>query len=115
MTKIFLGFNCNCFTNRYDEPEEWTRICAELGIKYVMFNIDLIEPYWPWDVQKKLCDRRTLLRTERNSGATTVTPRPIVSASLGASRSSNVVEHRTDGMLTDNLFWYSLSYGNGSY
>ena len=64
MTKIFLGFNCNCFTNRYDEPEEWTRICAELGIKYVMFNIDLIEPYWPWDVQKKLCDR-TLAACEK--------------------------------------------------
>ena len=57
MTRILLGFNCNCFTNRYDEPEEWTRICAEMGIRYVMFNIDLIDPYWPWDVQKRLCDR----------------------------------------------------------
>ena len=57
MAKISLGFNCNCFTNRYDEPEEWTRICRELGISKVMFNIDLIDPYWPWDLQRKLCDR----------------------------------------------------------
>lgn len=57
MGKIFLGFNCNCFTNRYDEPEEWTRICKELGIHKVMFNIDLIDPYWSWETQKKLCDK----------------------------------------------------------
>jgi sugar phosphate isomerase/epimerase len=56
MAKILLGFNCNCFTNRYDEPQEWARICAELGIKHVMFNIDLIDPYWPWDLQKRICD-----------------------------------------------------------
>ncbi len=57
MGNVYLGFNCNCFTNRYDEPEQWTRICKELGIKQVMFNIDLIDPYWSWETQKKLCDR----------------------------------------------------------
>lgn len=57
MTKILLGINCNCFTNRYDEPEVWPRLCKELGIKYVMFNIDLIDPYWPWDLQRRLCDQ----------------------------------------------------------
>lgn len=57
MGKILLGFNCNCFTNRYDEPEVWTKICKDLGVKHVMFNIDLIDPYWPWEVQKSLCDR----------------------------------------------------------
>lgn len=56
MARILLGFNCNCFTNRYDEPEQWTRICAELQVKYVMFSIDLIDPYWPWDLQRRLCD-----------------------------------------------------------
>ena len=64
MTKILLGFNCNCFTNRYDEPEEWTRICSELGVRHVMFNVDLIDPYWPWDLQRSLCDR-TLEACER--------------------------------------------------
>ena len=64
MTRILLGFNCNCFTNRYDEPEEWARICAELGVGHVMFNIDLIDPYWPWDLQRRLCDE-TLTACER--------------------------------------------------
>lgn len=57
MARILLGLNCNCFTNRYTEPEEWTRICHELGINYVMFNVDLIDPYWPWNLQRQLCDR----------------------------------------------------------
>jgi len=57
MTRIALGFNCNCFTNRYDEPEEWTRLCRELGIREVMFNVDLIDPYWPWELQRRLADR----------------------------------------------------------
>ncbi len=56
MTKISLGFNCNCFTNRCDEPEEWTRICRELGVREVMFNIDLIDPNWPWELQRRLAD-----------------------------------------------------------
>lgn len=56
MTNIALGFNCNCFTNRYDEPAEWTRICSELGIHHVMFSIDLIDPNWPWDLQRRMAD-----------------------------------------------------------
>jgi sugar phosphate isomerase/epimerase len=56
MTRISLGFNCNCFTNRSDEPEEWTRICRGLGFREVMFNIDLIDPYWPWELQRRLAD-----------------------------------------------------------
>jgi len=65
VTRISLGFNCNCFTNRYDEPEEWTRVCRQMGVRRVMFNIDLIDPYWPWDLQKRLCDR-TLDACARN-------------------------------------------------
>jgi len=59
MGRILLGFNCNCFTNRYDEPEVWPRLCAEMGMRHVMFNIDLIDPYWPWETQERLC-RETL-------------------------------------------------------
>ncbi len=57
MAKPLLGFNCNCFTNRFDEPEVWTSLCKEMGINHVMFNADLIDPYWDWEVQKKLLDR----------------------------------------------------------
>ncbi len=65
MAQITLGFNCNCFTNRYDEPEQWTRICRELSIKKVMFNIDLIDPNLPWELQRRLCDR-TLEACQKN-------------------------------------------------
>jgi hypothetical protein len=68
VTRILLGFNCNCFTNRYDEPEEWTRVCTSLGIRHVMFNVDLIDPYWPWELQRKLCDR-TLNACEKHGVA----------------------------------------------
>ena len=56
MSNIYLGINCNCFTNRYDEPSVWPGICAELGVRHAMFNIDLIDPWWPWELQKRLCD-----------------------------------------------------------
>ncbi|HPE95092.1 MAG TPA: TIM barrel protein [Bacillota bacterium] len=65
MGKILLGFNGNCFTNRYDEPEVWTKICKDMGIHHVMFNVDLIDPYWSWDTQKALADR-TLEACDKN-------------------------------------------------
>lgn len=57
MAKPLLGFNCNCFTNRYDEPEVWTSLCHDMGIRHVMFSADLVDPYWDWDVQRRLLDR----------------------------------------------------------
>jgi sugar phosphate isomerase/epimerase len=39
-----LGFA----VNRYIEPEVWTRIVAkDLGLKYVQFIADLLNPFWP--------------------------------------------------------------------
>lgn len=56
MGNILLGFNGNCFTNRFDEPQVWAKICHDMGIRHVMFNIDLIDPNWSWDLQRRLCD-----------------------------------------------------------
>lgn len=57
MAKLLLGVNCNCFTNRYTEPAEWTRVCAEdLGIFTVQYSIDLLDPYYPWKLQRRICD-----------------------------------------------------------
>lgn len=57
MAKLILGLNCNCFTNRYTEPKEWTRICSEeLGVDTVQYSIDLLDPYYPWDLQRRICD-----------------------------------------------------------
>lgn len=57
MSSILLGLNCNCFTNRWTEPEEWTRLCAqELGVHVVQYCIDLLDPYYPWAIQQRICD-----------------------------------------------------------
>ncbi len=57
MTKAILSINCNCFTNRWTEPEEWTKLCSqELGIDTVQYCIDLVDPYYPWDLQRRLLD-----------------------------------------------------------
>jgi D-erythrulose 1-phosphate 3-epimerase len=48
--KLKLGINCGFAINRYIEPEEWTRIVGkELGLKYVQFVADLLNPFLPED------------------------------------------------------------------
>ncbi len=45
MSEICLGVN-NCFAiGRFPEPEEWLRIITdELGLKYLQFSFDLLDP-----------------------------------------------------------------------
>lgn len=46
--KTKLGINCGFAINKYPEPEEWTRIVGkELGLKYVQFVADLLNPFLP--------------------------------------------------------------------
>jgi len=53
-----LGINTGFAVNRFSEPEEWTRICGEnLGIKYIQFTADLLNPYFPDDIIKSNIDR----------------------------------------------------------
>lgn len=48
--KLKLGINCGFAVNRYIEPEEWTRIVGEeLGLRYVQFVADLLNPFLPRD------------------------------------------------------------------
>lgn len=43
-----LGINLGFAVNRFIEPEEWARIVAEdLGLKYVQFVADLLNPFQP--------------------------------------------------------------------
>jgi sugar phosphate isomerase/epimerase len=43
-----LGINLGFAINRYIEPEVWTKIVAkDLGLKYVQFVADLLNPFWP--------------------------------------------------------------------
>ena len=43
-----LGINLGFATNKYYEPEQWTRVVAEdLGLSYVQFVADLLNPFLP--------------------------------------------------------------------
>lgn len=62
---VKLGFDLNCFANRYLEPEAWTDLAAACGVRVVQFNFDLIDFLLPWPLQEKLvrqtracCDAR---------------------------------------------------------
>ena len=48
--KLRLGINCGFAINRYIEPEEWTKIVGKkLGLRYVQFVADLLNPFLPED------------------------------------------------------------------
>lgn len=66
MPYIRLGFDLNCFTNRFPEPEEWTRVTHELGIREVQFNADLLDPFLPWNIQERLAKKTLKLCRERD-------------------------------------------------
>jgi sugar phosphate isomerase/epimerase len=45
-----LGINLGFAVNKYIEPEVWTRVVRkDLGLKYVQFVADLLNPFWPED------------------------------------------------------------------
>jgi sugar phosphate isomerase/epimerase len=45
-----LGINLGFAVNKYIEPEVWTRLVREdLGLGYVQFVADLLNPFWPTD------------------------------------------------------------------
>ena len=53
-----LGTNLGFAINRYIEPEEWTRIVGEeLGLKYVQFVADLLNPFLPNDYLENQIER----------------------------------------------------------
>ena len=48
MIKFRLGINAGFATNRFPEPEVWLKIVGkELGLKYVQFVVDLLNPFLP--------------------------------------------------------------------
>jgi sugar phosphate isomerase/epimerase len=45
-----LGINLGFAINKYIEPEVWARIVSkDLGLRYVQFVADLLNPFWPAD------------------------------------------------------------------
>jgi sugar phosphate isomerase/epimerase len=56
--KLKLGINLGFAINRYNEPEEWTRIVGkELNLRYVQFVADLLNPFLPGDYIDSQIDR----------------------------------------------------------
>lgn len=63
--KVKLGINCGFAINRFPEPDVWIRIVGEeLGLRYVQFVADLLNPFLPYRVIeqqvnkiKKLADK----------------------------------------------------------
>jgi sugar phosphate isomerase/epimerase len=48
---VKLGINAGFAINRFPEPEVWTRIVGqELGLRYVQFVADLLNPFLPYRV-----------------------------------------------------------------
>lgn len=66
MAGIKLGVDLNCFTNRFPEPEEWTRIVHSLGLREVQFNADILDPWLPWNIQKKVIKKTLCLCRKYN-------------------------------------------------
>ncbi|MGI6704778.1 MAG: sugar phosphate isomerase/epimerase family protein [Clostridia bacterium] len=63
--KLKLGINCGFAINRYMEPEEWTRIVGEeLGLRYVQFVADLLNPFLPKDFIEEQIEK-ILIYTEK--------------------------------------------------
>ncbi|MFH0797298.1 MAG: TIM barrel protein [Candidatus Omnitrophota bacterium] len=63
---IKLGFDLNCFGNRYMEPEAWTDVVASCGIHIIQFNFDVIDFLLPAKIQKKLVEK-TLASCRKNN------------------------------------------------
>lgn len=69
MTNIKLGINTGFATNRFPEPEVWTKIVGEiLGLRYVQFVMDILNPWLPWPILKeevrkirKLCKKYNVI------------------------------------------------------
>ncbi len=51
---VKLGFDLNCFSNRYIEPEAWTDFVASCGVKVIQFNFDIIDFLLPHYIQDRL-------------------------------------------------------------
>ncbi|MGQ9730448.1 MAG: sugar phosphate isomerase/epimerase family protein [Candidatus Zipacnadales bacterium] len=53
-----LGINCGFATNRFPEPEVWTRIVGqELGLRCCQFVADLLNPWLPQDIVDDQAER----------------------------------------------------------
>jgi len=56
--QVKLGINAGFAINRFPEPEVWIRIVGEeLGLRYVQFVADLLNPFLPYRVIERQIDK----------------------------------------------------------
>ena len=64
---VKLGINAGFAINRFPEPEVWIRIVGdELGLKYVQFVADLLNPFLPYRVVQRQVDKIRSLAEKYN-------------------------------------------------
>lgn len=55
--KLRLGINTGFAINRFPEPEEWIRIVGNLGLRYVQFTADMLNPHLPAKIIREQLER----------------------------------------------------------
>lgn len=107
MKGILLGINLNTFTNRYTEPGEWTRVVRSVGVKDVQFNLDLLDPWYPWPLQKRICDET--LAACRRQGVT-------IRASFGGHfHHQHYLGHPDRQVRAESEKWYARAIRQSAY
>jgi len=99
MTQLRLAINAGFAVNRFPEPEVWLRIVGrDLGVRYVQFVADLLNPFLPHDVIEQ---QIALLRehAERNNVA-------IETAFTSAFTRVNHVLHPDPGVREAWVRWF---------
>lgn len=69
MTKFSLGIYLGTFArNRFPEPEIWTKLVgSELGIKYIQFSTDLLNPICTHQETQKKENKLILENCQKNN------------------------------------------------
>ena len=82
-----LGINLGFAINRYMEPEAWSKIVSEdLGLHYVQFVADLLNPFLPKDYVDAQIKRIVACKEHCDSGGERVHQRVYTGESSDASR-----------------------------
>jgi D-erythrulose 1-phosphate 3-epimerase len=94
-----VGFGVNtCFAvKRWPEPEEWSRLLAEMGVTQAQFSFDLADPVMVGDESiytdtRRACDEAGISITSAFTGL--------------IPYSQNLLGHPSEPMRRQSLYWY---------
>ncbi|HEX8770218.1 MAG TPA: TIM barrel protein [Acidimicrobiales bacterium] len=105
MPSVVFGTN-NCFAiKRWPEPEEWSAIVSDVGLEYVQFSFDLLDPLMAGDLDaydrvREVCEQRGI---------------SISSAFTGfVAYSQNFLGHPDEALRSRAQEWYRLAISAGA-